>query len=152
MKRSRSTCVHTGCARARGKLEQHSLNTNEECNNENAAFCPMRQQKRPRTERYDLEVKRLGKQQETLDFFQKQLQAVAAAESHTAPSRATLLQTNLSKNLQRQQERFHSFRQEMLDSAQSMMDVKNGVESMQRYVANGSSSAATSLPSLNQGQ
>lgn len=146
MKRSRSSLTESEKSQD-GKQPSISTNTTAADGRSNEEIA--RQQKRPRTERYLLEVKRLETRGETVNFFQRQLKAMGSRGS-TSLSASSILQSNLAKNWKRQQERFHSFHQELLDDAQSVIDMKNGVESMQRYVMEPDSSS-TSLQSLNRG-
>jgi hypothetical protein len=143
MKRSRSAATQS----EKGQDDkQHPTSPRATAN----TLLSKHQHKKSRTERYLLEVQRLEKQRGTLKYFRNALMAVGGTCNSAFPSASTL-QHSLAKNWERRQECFQSFRQEMLDSAQSVVDLKNGLDSMQQCAMEHTSTKTNPLESLNQG-
>jgi hypothetical protein len=116
--------------------------------------------KRPRTEQYLREVKKLDVQGKVVHFFQQRLQSLRkkSDDSHSSSDAMTqILQQILHKKWELQQQQFQEFRQGMVENAQRRIHLKNGIQSMQRYLQdpsgpNCSPSTICPLEKLQQGE
>lgn len=97
--------------------------------------------KRPRTERYITECKNLAKQREAVDFFQQRLALIQQKTNERfsgggamVGTRPLLVARNLQQSWLSQTQEFLEFRQQMMESAQRRIHLKQCIEAMQRQL------------------